>query len=166
MTIAEVLANYTVYDFEDQVALVRSFSFRQASWSDSIVAQLTSNLALDVVGTVRVYERGILRWKEFKERPQNYFVEQSYWPQLRVNLGDRLQMGVGYRYFAQDRYKYVAGERQFERRLETGGPTALFQWEAPGFHRLIIQGWREVQQEDGKTIRTISNMFMKLSIAL
>lgn len=163
---AEVLANYTVYDFEDQVALVQSFSLRQASWSDSTTLQASETLGLAFVGTLRIYERGILRWKEFKERPQNYFVEQTYWPQLTVRLGDRLLMAVGYRYFGQDRYKYVSGERVFERRLQTGGPTAMLQWEAPASHRLSIQGWREQQEEDGKAIRTISNLDVKLILAL
>ncbi|MGH2567930.1 MAG: hypothetical protein ACRDGA_06285, partial [Bacteroidota bacterium] len=163
---AEVLANYTVYDFEDQVAFVRSFSFRQASWSDSTILRLTPHLDLSLVGTVRVYERGILEWKEFKERPQNYFVEKSLWPQLSVSVGNRFRVGLGYRYFAQDRYRYFAGVRELERRLETGGPTALLEWEQPGFHRLSIQGWREQQLEDGATIRTISNLSLKTSIAL
>ena len=163
---AEVLANYTVYDFEDQVAQVRSFSFRQASWSDSTVLQLTPTLGLEFVGTVRVYERGILRWKEFKERPQNYFLERSFWPQLTVRFGERLQTGLGYRYFSQDRYRYVSGERVFERRLETSGPTAFLMWYAPGIHHLSIQGWRESQQEEGRTVRTIPNLFMKIGFAL
>ncbi|MCI0708047.1 MAG: hypothetical protein L0Y80_11255 [Ignavibacteriae bacterium] len=163
---AEVLANYTVYDFEDQVALVRSFSFRQASWSDSTALQLTPRLGVEFLGSVRVYERGILRWSEFKERPQNYFLERSYWPQLTLRFGERLQAAVGYRYFAQDRYKYEAGVRAFERRLETFGPTVSLLWYADGLHQLMLQGWRETQQEEGKTIRTIPNVFMKIGFAL
>jgi hypothetical protein len=162
---AEVLANYTVYDFEDQVAFVRSFSFRQASWSDSTVVRLSSRFEAHVVGSLRVYERGILRWRDFKERPQNYFVELSLWPQLDIKLGPRLVMGIGYRMFEQDRYRYVAGSRELERRLQTSGVTARVEWEAPGFARIAVRGWREHQQEDGKTVRTLSNLFMTMSIA-
>lgn len=163
---AEVLANYTVYDFEDQVASVRSFSFRQAFWSDSTVVRLLPRLEAQFVGSLRVYERGILRWSDFKERPQNYFVELSLWPQLNLRLGQWLVMGIGYRMFEQDRYRYVAGSRELERSLQTSGPTAQLEWEAPGFSRISVRGWREHQQEDGKTVRTLSNLFMTMNIAL
>ena len=162
---AEVLANYTVFDFEEQVAFVRSFSFRQASWSDSTVLRLTPRLAVHLVGELRVYERGILRWREFKERPQNYFVELSLWPELGVTLGRFLVMGIGYRTFQQDRYRYAAGVRELERSLHTSGPTARVEWEAPGVARISVRGWREHQQEDGKTVRTLSNLFMTMNIA-
>lgn len=162
---AEVLANYTVYDFEDQVALVRSFSFRQALWSDSTVVRLSPRLEAQFVGSLRVYERGILRWSDFKERPQNYFVELSLWPQLNIELSPWLVMGIGYRMFEQDRYRYVAGSRELERSLKTAGPTARVEWESPGFARISVQGWREHQQEDGKTVRTLSNLFMTMSVA-
>jgi hypothetical protein len=163
---AEVLANYTAYDFEDQVAFVKSFSFRQASWSDSTLVRLAPAVDLSFVGTVRVFERGILHWSDFKERPENYFVEQSYWPQIQVWVGQRLHVGVGYRFFAQDRYKYLSGSREFERRLQTGGPTAFLHWVAAGFHEFTVQGWRETQQDGGMVVRTVSNLSMKVSIAL
>ncbi len=163
---AEVLANYTAYDFEDQVAFVKSYSFRQASWSDSTSLTLTPTVDLSFAGTVRIFERGILHWSDFKERPENYFVEQSYWPQILVWVGQRLQVGVGYRFFSQDRYKYVTGSREFERRLQTGGPTAMLNWIAPGFHEFTVQGWRETQQDGGIVVRTVSNLSMKVSIAL
>lgn len=163
---AEVLANYTVYDFEEQVALVRSFSFRQALWSDSTVVRLSPRLEAQFVGSLRVYERGILRWSDFKERPQNYFVELSLWPQLDIKLRPWLVMGIGYRMFEQDRYRYVAGSRELERSLRTAGPTARVEWESAGFAKISVQGWREHQQEGGKTVRTLSNLFMTMSVAL
>jgi hypothetical protein len=163
---AEVVANYTVYDFEDQVAFVRSFSFRQASWVDSTVMQLTPRIVVQLLGSIRIYERGILRWKEFTERPQNAFVEQSFWPQVKVNLSGPLTMGIGYRTFVQDRYRYVGGNREFERRLATAGPTAMLEWESPGFSRIGLQGWREHQEEDGHTIRTLSHLLITMSVTL
>jgi hypothetical protein len=83
-----------------------------------------------------------------------------------MEFGERLRAGIGYRYFSQNRYKYVAGERVFERRLETSGPTVFLLWYAVGYHHLSIQGWRETQQEEGRTIRTIPNVFMKIGFAL
>jgi len=163
---AEVLANYTVYDFEDQASTTKSFSFRQASWIDSTFVQLSQLLQLSFVGGIRVYERGILVWREFRERPQNYFVEQSYWPRLVFSATSSIQMGIGYRLFSQDRYRYQASTRILERRLETSGPTVAFEWEGVNMQRVMLEGWRETQMQDGQVIRTVPNFSVKVSLAL
>ena len=163
---AEVLANYTVYDFEDQAASARSFSFRQASWMDSTSIQLSQLFRLRFVGGVRVYERGTLLWKEFKEHPQNYFVEESYWPSMILSATQNLQIGVGYRFFGQDRYRYDGSTRILDQRLDTSGPTVACEWWGGGMQRVALEGWRETQTQDGQTIRTVSNLSLKVSLAL
>ena len=163
---AEVLANYTVYDFEEQAALTRSFSFRQASWIDSTIVQLTRRIRLEFVGGVRAYERGILLWSDFRERPQNYFVEQSYWPRVTYFLSHPMRLGVGYRLFLQDRYRYQEAERVFERSVQTSGPTVLLEWEGFDSKLVSLEGWRETQVQDGMVVRTISNLSLKVSMVL
>ncbi|MBM4161669.1 MAG: hypothetical protein FJ217_11310 [Ignavibacteria bacterium] len=163
---AEVLANYTVYDFEGEISSARSFSFRQASWIDSTTVQLSELLQFNFVGGVRVYERGILLWKEFKERPQNYFVERSFWPRLSLVAMRSVRMGIGYRLFSQDRYRYQGAERILERRLETAGPTVVLDWEGEHGKRVAVEGWRETQAQDGRVIRTVPNLSLRVSMAL
>ncbi len=162
---AEVLANYTVYDFEEQVSAVKSFAFRQASWTDSTIVQLSRRVEFELIGSVRLYERGILKWQEFKERPENYFVEKTLWPRVIVLFG-RARMGVGYRFFSQDRYRYAGSERVFDQSFEIEGPTALLEWEGQGGQRLSLEGWRESQQFDSQSATTVSNLSMKLSLLL
>lgn len=163
---AEVLANYTVYDFEDQGALTRSFSFRQASWLDSTSLQLSQLLTISFVGEIRVYERGILRWDQFKERPQNYFVEQTYWPQVVYEPVRRLRVALGYRYFGQDRYRYQSGARVLERRLETAGPTVSVVWDGESSQMVSVEGWNETQRQDRQVTRTIPNLSLKVMFAI
>lgn len=163
---AEVLANYTIYDFEGQSSSTKSFSFRQASWIDSTSISLTKLLDVNFVGGVRVYQRGILLWSEFKERPQNYFTEQSYWPKVMFSMSQAIRLGLGYRFFRQDRYRYEKGEKLFERRLETSGPTVAVEWEGIGNQRFSLEGWNETQVQDGQVIRTVPNLFLKVSVAL
>jgi hypothetical protein len=163
---AEVLANYTVYDFEEQVALTRSFSFRQASWTDTTSLRLTARLTLDVFGTVRVYERGVLLWSDFRERPQNYFVEQTYWPRCTYYLMASMELGIGYRWFRQDRYRYERGDRSKERSLTTSGPTVVFRWRGEAAEYISLEGWREVQRQDGLAVRTVPNLSLTVSMAL
>ncbi len=163
---AEVLANYTVYDFEEQVALTRSFSFRQAAWTDTTRLHLTARLTFDVFGTVRVYERGVLLWSDFRERPQNYFVEQTYWPRCAYQVMESMELGIGYRWFRQDRYRYERGDRIKERAVTTSGPTVIFRWRGEGTEYVSLEGWREVQRQDGVAVRTVPNLSLTVSMAL
>jgi hypothetical protein len=163
---AEVLGNYTVYDFEDQGALTRSFSFRQASWLDSTSVRMTQLLSATFVGEIRVYERGILMWRDFKERPQNFFVERTYWPRLRYVPTPGLSLELGYRYFSQDRYKYQNATRILDHQLESSGPTVALDWAGTGFQRVVFEGWSETQQQDGQVIRTIPNLSLKVYFSL
>jgi hypothetical protein len=163
---AEVLGNYTVYDFEDQAAYTKSFSFRQASWTDSTSFQVTNLLGFSFVGEVRVYERGILRWTDFKERPQDYFVERTYWPRMIYEVTRDLRLGVGFRYFGQDRYSYQNGTKNLERQLATSGPTVALEWGGTGFERFLLEGWNETQRQDGQVARTIPNVSLKVNFSI
>lgn len=163
---AEVLGNYTVYDFEDQTSFTKSFSFRQASWVDSTSYQMTGLIGFSFVGEVRVYERGILQWADFKERPQDYFVERTYWPRLTYEVTRSLILGVGFRYFGQDRYSYQSGAKLLEHQLATSGPTVALDWEGTGFQRFVLEGWNETQRQDGQVIRTVPNISLKINFTI
>jgi hypothetical protein len=163
---AEVLGNYTVYDFEDQGALTRSFSFRQASWLDSTSLQITKLSSFYFVGELRVYERGILMWKDFKELPQNFFVERTFWPRISYTVTHGMMLELGYRYFSQDRYRYQGITRILDHQLDSSGPTVALQWQGTAFQRLVLEGWNETQRQDGQVARTIPNISLKLNFAI
>jgi hypothetical protein len=74
----EVLANYTVYDFEQLLTSVKSYSYRQFGWLDSTSFDLTHSLGIDFYSYWRVYQRGQLNWSEFRERLENSATEQTY----------------------------------------------------------------------------------------
>ncbi len=163
---AEVLGNYTVYDFEDQAEFTKSFSFRQASWTDSTTYQVTNLLGFDFVGEVRVYERGILRWSDFKENPQDYFVERTYWPRMVYEVSRDLRIGIGFRYFGQDKYSYQNGTRNLVQQLATSGPTVALEWGGMGYQHFLLEGWNETQRLDGQVTRTIPNMSLKVNFTI
>ena len=164
--VAEVMANYTVYDFEEQVAFVRSFSFRQASWFDTTVVRLSPHLQFMFSGGARVYERGILRWREFTERPEKYFVDQSYWPQLFFSGALGVRVGIGFRYFSQDRYAYQGSTRVRDLTLETSGPTAQLAWVGQGGEEVVFDGWSETQKVNGQTLASVPNLTVRVSFGL
>ncbi len=155
---AEVVANYTVYDFEQQVASVKSFSFRQASWSDSTVIGLTRRVGLSFSGMVRLYERGILKWQEFKEKPLDYFVEELYWPQLSYRTREDIVLTVGYRYFSRDQFSYEGSSRSLSHTLVTAGPTAGIEWYGSNGTNVVVNGWRESSATDSASPTYVSNL--------
>ncbi|MFH0991032.1 MAG: hypothetical protein V1799_13560 [bacterium] len=163
---AEVLANYTVFDFEDAASLTKSFSFRQAAWSDSTTIVISNLFHFHFVGEARVYQRGILLWDDFKERPQGYFIEQTYWSRLLMKAAKTVQLGVGFRFFRQDRYSYRQAQRRFEQRLETNGPTVSLSWTGISRQQIMLEGWNESQSLDGKSFRTIPNLSLSVSMEL
>jgi hypothetical protein len=161
--VGEVVANYTVYDFEAQVTSVKSYSFRQASWSDSTYVQLSRNIGLDFSGGMRVYERGILKWEQFKEKPLDYFVEKSIWPRLVYRPNADLTLSVGYRHFSQEQFAYNGAVRNFSHSIVTTGPTAEIRWFGPGGTNLAISGWNMASFNDSKQTGTVPNLSMSVS---
>lgn len=163
---AEVLANYTVSDYEQQVASVKSYSFRQAFWSDSTVVQIGGRIQFRLTGSLRIFERGILQWKEFKERPEDYYVESAVWPEVFWTSDIGLRIGVGFRYFGQNRYRYSGIERIYDSGIETLGPTVSMEWQGAGRTYLSLTGWRDAQRTNGQRTATISNVSMKIGYML
>jgi hypothetical protein len=163
---AEVLANYTVSDYEQQVASVQSFSFRQVLWSDSSIVRLSNRIQCNFYGSLRIFERGTLRWTEFKENPEDYFIEKAIWPEFIWSSEIGLKIGAGYRYFGQDHYKYQNGKKVFAQGIEASGPTASIEWTGSGSEKVSLRGWREEQKNNGTTVEVFSNLSIQVEFML
>ncbi len=141
----EVLANYTVYDFE-AFSEIHSFSFRQASFLDSTSVNITSKVQARFLGNLKLYDRGELYWTNFSEYPLNYFVDQSYWFSLFYTTGG-MRYGVGYKYLSLTQYNYItAFQRVFSTRQTNAGPTASMSIRLSNL-RLRLEGWYQVSKE-------------------
>ena len=162
----EVLANYTVSDYEKQVASIRSFSFRQVLWSDSTLIQLSKRIQCNFSGSLRIFERGTLRWQEFKEKPEEYVIEKAMWPEIVWSSMIGLKIGIGFRYFGQDRYTYQNNQRVFSQVVEAMGPTASIEWSGLAGEKVVIYGWREEQKSNGKTATILSNLSIQVGFNL
>lgn len=158
-----VLANYTVYDFEEQVASVKSYSFRQATWTDSTTVNLSRKIDISFSGTLRAYERGILRWKEFKEKPLDYFVEKSVWPQAYYSMSDNFRLAVGYRLFSRDQYTYSGADKSLTHTIVTDGPTTGIEWYGEGGTRVLVSGWRQASTVDSGQTTYVSNVSVNVN---
>ena len=162
----EVLANYTVYDFEQLLPSVRSFSYRQLGWLDSTSVDLTHRIGFDFFAYWKVYERGQLEWSQFKERLESAATELTYAVQVRVRPTAQTLFAVGVRYFGQTQYTYAEGVRQVDSFLNSVGPTCSISWE-PGPHsRIQFQGWYERQRQPDGVSRTLASMTMNIYVTL
>ncbi len=74
---AEVLANYTDYDFEYQMQQVKSYVFREVAITDSIFWKLFGQTNLSGFYRLELEENGRLFWDNFAEQPllsrQNHY---------------------------------------------------------------------------------------------
>lgn len=95
----EILANYTVYDFEDIAPGIKSYSFRQISYKDSIIIPLYRNIRLNSRINLRYFERGIFFWKKFAESPQSNNLEQYYRLMIFYNTFNGSNIGCGFSFF-------------------------------------------------------------------
>lgn len=161
----EVLANYTVYDFEPLSAQVQSYAFRQFGFIDSSSLAITKRLRADWFSHVRLYERGELRWKSFSERPINYFEEKTYLGSLSYSFDSGLLFSVGIRYFNQVRYGYSGPSRSLENSLESVGPTTKVEI-LVGRTSFLIYGWYERQTQTGQPNRGYATMTMALDVKI
>jgi len=119
-----VLANYTVYDFQDVVSTVRSYSFRQFNIKDSTIIKFTDHIGTNIYAEIKLYERGELNWSAFSIRPVNYFEDKIINAELNYFFNKFIMFAAGYRYFEQRRFNFVEGERVFNTSIKTYGPMA------------------------------------------
>jgi hypothetical protein len=121
-----VLANYTVYDFEDIVSTVKSYSFRQFNVKDSTIINFTDYLGTDIYAELKLYERGELNWSAFSIRRVNYFEDKIINAELNYFFNKFVILSAGYRFFEQRRFNFVDGERVFNNSVKTYGPMGRF----------------------------------------
>jgi hypothetical protein len=162
----EVLANYTAYDFENQLTSVKSFSFRQFSFIDSSSLNITKRIAFDWYNYIRLYERGELNWKAFKGRPINYFEDKTYIGQMRYSPRQNLLFSVGIRYFSQSSFKYEGKSKRIETFLRSIGPITSVVWNMNSSAELIIRGFYEKIEFTGTKTHGSTNLFMNIKIFL
>lgn len=120
--LVQVLANYTVYDYEDIISQVQSFSYRQLSIKDSTLYAISKNFEFNFNGELKFYEQGQFNNEEFSVKPIAFYVEQYYLPEVRYFLNYFIQFGIGYKYFQQQRFQYENSEKKLANTFRTLGP--------------------------------------------
>jgi hypothetical protein len=165
VNIFEVLANYTVYDFENLSSQVQSFVFRQFAFLDSSSISITCRLRLEWLSHIRLYERGEFRWNAFSERPVNYFEDKTYLSAISYLPEDGLLFSIGIRYFSQLRFIYLGQTRTLEHFLKSVGPTTRIAV-STDHTNLSISGWYEQQSQTDQSSHGYITMVMTLNVKI
>ncbi len=158
----EVLASYTVYDFEQSASLVQSYTYRQFGWIDSTSLELTHRIGLDFFAYLKLYERGQLNWNQFTERLENSYADKTFSAQARFRPLPSLMLAVGLRFFSQVRYVYNEDGKSVDSYMRSIGPTCAVLW-SPGLHSLIdLHGWYESRRQTDGTSRSLPSLTLSL----
>ncbi len=153
----QVLANYTVYKFEDLLSQVQSFVFRQLNIWDSTRFDISDKFYINFFGDLKLYEQGQYNDENFSIRPVTDFSEQRYAGQLNYCIYENLIIGTGYRYFVQRQYNYIAGERLLQRTYENFGPYARLTYLFRNNSRIEALGGIDTFISSDNSFRNTSN---------
>lgn len=118
----EVLANYTVYDFEDLFQGSQSFAFRQFIFNDSTKFHLSTKFFIDIVFNLRLSEQGTLNWKRFASIPGRYLNEQFGELKIGNFLSTKSFICTGIRYTSLTEFNYKGKEKIIVFDLKSLGP--------------------------------------------
>jgi hypothetical protein len=118
----QVLANYTVYDFEDIVSQVQSFSYRQMNMRDTIYYYITDKLTLKLYGELKLSEQGEFNDSAFSVKPLAYFDDRNVIGKISYMFFGFAELSIGYKYFQQKRFEYTSGERNLKSTIRNYGP--------------------------------------------
>lgn len=143
----EVLANYTVYDFEDINPNYKSYTFRQFLFSDSTIIRLSSNLSFDLNGYIRLSEQGDLNWNDFSMKPSRELVETFLHPKL-ITYFNKIKFGLGYRKFSLKTFLYKKEIKSEEAYYTSSGPSAEIEYNLISKITLHLESWLESVKSD------------------
>jgi len=159
----EVLANYTAYDYEDKKTLVKSFSFRQIGYKDSIFIYLNKNLNLQFSNIYKYSERGILNWNNFSESPQNGISEIYIKSLIFYNLSEKVSLASGIKYYSITQKSLVKKSSSVtldQYSQYSIGPEALFSYKFNSFSEAYISGWLEYQYINNLPARLVPSLYL------
>ncbi|CAN5392910.1 hypothetical protein BH10BAC6_BH10BAC6_00980 [soil metagenome] len=162
----EVLANYTVYDFDEPGANARSYSFRQIALRDSIRIRLTQELFIDARILFRYFERGALFWGAFAETPQNSNLEQLSKILLFYDVGSGVRIGTGVRLYQLEQRTLGAGSAVTgtTSSVQFWAPETAIRYTSTNGSDLSLGGWYEFQHVNVTGRRNLPNLLLQARV--
>jgi hypothetical protein len=157
----EVLANYTVYDFEDINPNYKSYTYRQFLFSDSTNIGLSKSTTLKLTGYFRLSEQGELSWSQFTMKPTRHLEEIFIHPKLLSHIGKFL-LGIGFRHFSLKTFAYKDRDKKEEAFYSSVGPSAEISYDVYGKVLLRLDGWLEFVNSGRANYQEIASLNFNL----
>ncbi len=154
--IAEVSANYTVYDFEDLTQNYQSFAFRQFFAKDSTSLLLNDFFSANFFGYIKISEQGEFSWKNFSEKPFQYRMEIYSEPDIKFNI-NIFTLGIGLRYYSLQTYDYSILQLFPVSDYRSIGPSVFASTPVSNKLALNFHGWYEFVQSGDNAEKTRAN---------
>lgn len=162
----EVLANYTIYDFEDILNTVRSFSFRQFSFIDTTQINLSKRFFTTLSGSIKLSEQGGLNWKSFSTKPARYIEEYSGEAKIGYRLDSDSYFNFGIRTFRYIESRFEQNEKIENSRIESIGPIFDLSVKFREDLYLIGSSWIEFISQSLKSTRRIVNFNIRILLTI
>ncbi|MCX6147304.1 MAG: hypothetical protein NTW25_08660 [Candidatus Kapabacteria bacterium] len=163
----EVLANYSIYDFEDAKSSIKSYSFRQINFKDTIYLKLDDKISLQSKIFVRYFENGVLFWENFSEIPQNSKMELFTKLMIVNNFSSESDFGFGMRYYKQDQKSLISNLSLGQSLKQLSwGPECMIVYKFQSGSNVQFSGWYEFQYFFNKLSKEIANIYITTKIAL
>lgn len=160
----EILANYTVYDYEGSASSVRSFSFRQLSYRDSIRVQLSPTVRVEAPLLFRYFERATLVWTSFAERPETGNLEYLAKVLIFSSPSDVWSVGAGIRVYTLSQQSLLPGGLNGS--TASVGPEMALRYVSRGGSTLTVSGWYEFQTINVTQRRELPNLLLRTVVRL
>ncbi len=156
-----ILANYTVYDFEFITAGISSFSFRQIGYSDSISIRLTSKTSLLLNYDLNYRETGILYWSRFEEAPVGSNFKLFSKAFISYSDNENLDVAVGFRYYnLSNRNISVNITRRNVFNSVSMAPEININVKFKDYSLITISGWYEFRYLNNRLSGEFPNLYL------
>ena len=161
--IAEVSANYTVYDFEDLNPNFNSFSFRQFVFYDSSSVKLSKRMDFNFYSYIKLSEQGDFQWTNFTGKPARFLNEFYIEPKIIYHY-DIFSLGIGFRFFSLLTYNYNEElEKELNSEYTSQGPSSNLRILIFNRLNLFVEGWYEFINTEQNSKRELVNMRLRLT---
>jgi hypothetical protein len=164
---AEVLANYTQYDFEGRTQTIRGRSFRQMRLRDSTALAITGTLVLAVQGDLQIFERGSFDWIKFAESPLERTRIEGAEAALTTTAVAGIEFSAGGRLSRAKTYTASASGEMLPATDHTSfGPTARIRLRLSELSDVQFYGWWEHRFENSELVDRVPTLFLTVGVKL
>jgi hypothetical protein len=162
-----ILANYTVYDFESISAGVSSYSFRQIGYNDSITIRMTEKTSLLLNYDLIYRETGVLYWSSFEESPVSGNMKFFGKFFVKYKENEVFDVACGFRYYnLSNRNIAIRRSNPNDYVSVSLGPEINIKVNFSHYSLISFVGWYEFRYINDRFSGEIPNIYLVSQISL